>query len=611
MKKLFLFTLLLCLGTFTAFSQKGTKERIKLHSTALEGNLVGDPADRDVTVYLPPSYVANPEKRYPVLYMLHGFTDTDSQWFGWEKHWINLQDVIEQSIAEGLSKEMIVVMPNAYNRFKGSMYASSATVGDWETFVAKELVSHIDANYRTLAKQESRGLAGHSMGGYGTMRLGMKYPDVFSSIYALSPCCMDGGATTNTELITKLEGFTADQIDGASFFEIATLATSAAFAPNPKNPPFYLDLPAKDGEPRQEVINKIIANRTLSIVDQYIPNLKKLKAIGIDAGIQDRGISEGTKKLHELLDSYQVPHYYESYEGDHLNRIAERIQTKALPFFSKNLVFQPEKISEIIENGGTGKYPAIMMNEASLPRHTIFKPQDLSKFGSTEKLPIIAWGNGACFDSPWEHVNFLNEVASHGFLVIAIGTMPTQTEVRSKSHKLLDAIDWAIAQNTDPKSPYYQKLDVKNIAVSGMSCGGLQTLEVAGDPRITTVGVFNSGVLGNPGGGMPGMPQVTKAQLNNIKVPTLYLLGGESDIAYGNGMDDFERINHVPIFVGNLDVGHGGTYSKPYGGEFAKVATAWYKWQLKGDKEAGKLFSGKKPGLAQSEGWVVDKKNMD
>lgn len=611
MKKLFLFTLLLCLGTFTAFSQKGTKERIKLHSIALEGNLIGDPADRDVTVYLPPSYASNPASRYPVLYMLHGFTDTDSQWFGWEKHWINLQDVIEQSIAEGLSKEMIVVMPNAYNRFKGSMYASSATVGDWETFVAKELVSHIDANYRTLAKQESRGLAGHSMGGYGTMRLGMKYPDVFSSIYALSPCCMDGGATTNAELITKLEGFTPAQLQGASFFEIATLATSAAFAPNPQNPPFYLDLPAKNGEPTQEVINKIIANRTLSIVDQYIPNLKKLKAIAMDAGLQDQGISASTKKLHELLEAYQVPHQYESYEGDHLNRIAERIQTKALPFFSKNLVFESKNVSEIIENGGTGEFPAIMLNGTSLPTHTIFQPQDISIFGKNKKLPIIAWGNGACFDSPWEHVNFLNEVASHGFLVIAIGTMPKQTEVRSKSQKLLDAIDWAIAQNADPKSPYFQKIDIDNIAVSGMSCGGLQTLEVAGDPRITTVGVFNSGVLGNPGGGMPGMPQVTKAQLNNIKVPTLYLLGGESDIAYGNGMDDFNRIDHVPVFVGNLDVGHGGTYSKPYGGEFARVATAWYKWQLKGDQEAGKLFTGKTPQLTQSEGWVIAKKNMD
>ena len=607
MKKLFLVTLLFCLGAFSAFAQKGTKERIKVHSKALEGNLIGDPADREVTVYLPPSYATNPDKRFPVLYMLHGFTDTDSQWFGWEKHWINLQDVIEQSLAEGLSKEMIVVMPNAYNRFKGSMYASSVTIGDWETFVTQELVSYVDSNYRTIPKKTSRGLAGHSMGGYGTLRLGMKYPDVYSAIYALSPCCMDGGASTNPELMKKLEALTPDQLQETSFFEIAALATSAAFAPNPKNPPLYLDLPAIDGAPRQDVINKIIANRTLNFVDQYILNLKKLKAIAIDAGLQDRGISEATKSLHEVLDSYQIKHFYESYEGDHLNRIAERIQTKALPFFSENLAFQ----SEIIENGGTGSYPAIMVSESSLPTHTVFKPQDLSKFGGNNKLPILAWGNGACFDSPWEHVKFLNEVASHGFLVVAIGTMPKQTDVRSKSQKLLDAIDWAIAQNSDAKSPYYQKIAVDKISVSGMSCGGLQTLEVAGDPRITTVGVFNSGVLGNPGSGMPGMPQVTKEDLNKIKVPTLYLLGGKSDIAYGNGMDDFNRINHIPIFVGNLDVGHGGTYGQPYGGEFARVATAWYKWQLKGDQEAGKLFTGKTPGLSTSEGWVVQKKNMD
>jgi enterochelin esterase-like enzyme len=611
MKRHLLIMLLICLGAFSSFAQKGTKERIKVHSKALEGNLIGDPADRDVTVYLPPSYASNPDKRFPVLYMLHGFTDTDSQWFGWEKHWINLQDVIEQSLAEGLSKEMIVVMPNAYNRFKGSMYANSVTIGDWETFVTQELVRYVDANYRTIPTKESRGLAGHSMGGYGTLRLGMKNPDVYSALYALSPCCMDGGASTNPELMKKLETLTPDQLQATSFFEIAALATSAAFAPNPKNPPLYLDLPAKNGEARQDVINKIIANRTLNFVDQYILNLKKLKAIAIDAGLQDRGISEATKSLHETLESYQIPHFYESYEGDHLNRIAERIRIKALPFFSENLVFQAPTKSEIIENGGKGSFPAVMTSATSLPTHTIFQPQDLSKFGDKNKLPIIAWGNGACFDSPWEHVNFLNEVASHGFLVIAIGTMPKQTDVRSKSHKLLDAIDWAIAQNADPNSPYFQKLDIQKIAVSGMSCGGLQTLEVAHDPRISTIGVFNSGVLGNPGGGMPGMPQVTKAKLNEIKVPTLYLLGGKSDIAYGNGMDDFARINHVPVFVGNLEVGHGGTYGQPYGGEFARVATAWYKWQLKGDQEAGKLFSGKTPGLAKSEGWIVEKKNLD
>ncbi|MCE7053143.1 esterase family protein [Algoriphagus sp. AGSA1] len=611
MQKTFLLTLLLCFGLTAAQAQKGSKERIKVHSSALEGNLIGDPVDRDVTVYLPPSYQTDPDRHFPVLYMLHGFTDTDSQWFGWENHWINLQDVIEQSLASGGSKEMIVVMPNAYNKFKGSMYASSATIGDWETFITRELVSYIDSNYRTLPHKASRGLAGHSMGGFGTLRLGMKYPDVFAAIYALSPCCMDGGASTDPEMISKLEKLTPDQLQDASFFEIAALATSAAFAPNPQNPPFYLDLPVKEESPRQDIINKIIASRTLTTLDQYIPNLKRLKAIGMDAGTEDSGISKATQKLHEVLDAYQIEHLYESYEGDHLNRIAERIETKALPFFSENLVFQESTVSEIIENGGTGIYPALMKSEPSLPTHTIFRPQKLDAFGGANKLQVIAWGNGACYDSPWEHVNFLNEIASHGFLVVAIGTMPKQTDVRSKSQKLLDAIDWATAQNNDPKSPYYQKIDTGHIAVSGMSCGGLQTIEVAGDPRITTVGVFNSGVLGSPGAGMAGMPKVNKDQLQNIKVPTLYLLGGESDIAYANGTDDFSRINHIPIFMGNLDVGHGGTYGQPYGGEFARVALNWYKWQLKGDEEAGKLFSSNPPELATSSGWTVAKKNMD
>jgi len=270
--------------------------------------------------------------------------------------------------------------------------------------------------------------------------------------------------------------------------------------------------------------------------------------------------------------------------------------------------------SRIVENGGTGKFSAIMMTEPSLPTHTIFRPQDISEFGRKNKLPIIAWGNGACFNSPWEHVNFLNEVASHGFLVIAIGTMPVeegeQERGRSASKQLLDAIDWAIAQNKDKNSPYFNKIDTKKIAVSGMSCGGLQTLEVAPDPRISTIVVCNSGLFTNPRGGMPGMPQMDKEHLQRIHTPTLYLLGGKSDIAYENGMDDYRRINHVPVFVGNMDVGHGGTYSQPYGGEFARVATHWYKWQLKNDREAGKLFTGNPCGLSQSEVWTVEKKNM-
>jgi hypothetical protein len=269
--------------------------------------------------------------------------------------------------------------------------------------------------------------------------------------------------------------------------------------------------------------------------------------------------------------------------------------------------------SRTIEDGGTGPHKALMLSENSLPTHTVFRPRDLSAFGEKNKLPIIAWGNGACANSPWEHVNFLSEVSSHGFLVVAIGPMPQEGERgrgRSASTQLTDAINWAIAQNNDKASPYFNKIDVSKIAVSGMSCGGLQTLEVAPDPRVTTVVICNSGILATPGSGVAGMPGLTKDHLSKLHTPTLYILGGEKDIAYNNGMDDFKRINHVPVFVANMDVGHGGTYGQPHGGEFAKVATAWYKWQLKGDKEAGKTFTGGQPGLAKSSDWKVEKKNM-
>ena len=272
----------------------------------------------------------------------------------------------------------------------------------------------------------------------------------------------------------------------------------------------------------------------------------------------------------------------------------------------------PAATVRVVEDGGTGAYPAIMYTDNSLTTHTIFRPKDLSVFGDKNKLPIIAWGNGACANSPWEHINFLSEVASHGFLVIAIGPMPKEGERgggRSTSSQMTDAINWAIAQNSDKSSALYNKIDVSKIAVSGMSCGGLQTLETAPDPRVTTAVVCNSGIIGG-GGGMPGMPALTKDHLAKLHTPTLYLLGGESDIAYKNGMDDFSRINHVPVFVANMDVGHGGTYGQPHGGEFAKVATFWFKWQLKGDKEAAKMFTGNPCGLSKSTVWKVEKKNM-
>jgi len=283
------------------------------------------------------------------------------------------------------------------------------------------------------------------------------------------------------------------------------------------------------------------------------------------------------------------------------------------PVFAQAQVTSVQSATRTVEDGGTGPYSAIMVTESTLPTHTVFRPKDLGDFGRRNKLPVIAWGNGACANSPWEHVNFLSEISSYGFLVIAIGPMPEEGQRgsgRSASSQLIDAVDWAIAQNNDRSSPYYNKIDISKIAVSGMSCGGLQALETAPDPRVTTAVICNSGILGNPGSGMSGMPNLTKDHLAKLHSPTLYLLGGEKDIAYSNGMDDFNRIDHLPVFVANMDVGHGGTYRQPHGGEFAKVATAWFKWQLKNDEEAGKMFTGDPCGLSLNPEWKTDKKNM-
>lgn len=270
----------------------------------------------------------------------------------------------------------------------------------------------------------------------------------------------------------------------------------------------------------------------------------------------------------------------------------------------------------IIEKGGSGGYFAVMLSDRSLAGHTIFRPEKLADHIGKKRLPIIVWGNGSCIDSPFEHINFLNEIASHGFLVIATGSMPKeqgeQNKERSTSAKMLQAIDWAVAQNADQSSPYFKRLDINHIAAAGMSCGGLQALEIAADPRISTLLVANSGIFIDPVAGTlrPGLPQLDKSHLAKIHTPTLYLLGGPSDIAYKNGMDDVARITHVPVAVANLDVGHGGTYSQPYGGDFAKVATVWFKFQLKGKRRAGSFFTGRPPGITRMPGWAIYKKNF-
>lgn len=269
--------------------------------------------------------------------------------------------------------------------------------------------------------------------------------------------------------------------------------------------------------------------------------------------------------------------------------------------------------SRVVEEGGTGPYKAVMKEEPTLEAHTIFVPQDLSAFNEKKALPVLVWGNGACNNSPFEHYKFLNEIASHGYIVVATGFMPQEGEryhgPMSTTEQQIEAMDWVEQQNADKNSPYYGKIDVKNICVAGMSCGGLQTLFNCADKRIKTLMICNSGLFNqeNAGSAVGGMSMPPKSKLKEIHSSIIYILGGEKDIAYGNGMDDFHRIDHVPACATNFPVGHGGTYAQPHGGEFSVVALAWLNWQLKGDQQAAKMFKGADCELSKREGWTIEK----
>jgi enterochelin esterase-like enzyme len=373
-------TSLLAQTPAAAPEKKGTVERIKVHGKSLEGNLEGDSPDRDVFIYLPPGYATNTNQRYPVAYMLHGYGLTAERWMPFTK----MADAADKDIAAGAMKEMIVVNPDAFTLYSGSMYSTSPTIGDWETFIAEDLVSYIDSHYRTIPNRASRGLGGHSMGGYGTIRIGMKRPDVFSTLYIMSACCLmnnpgaggnrgargqadpaagdSGGQGAATPAATPAQtgaapatgnapaqagtrggqggqggrGGAGGRGGGRGFNTQA--AQAAAWSANPSNPPTFYDLPTKDGQPQPAIAAKWVANSPLVMVDQYLTSLKKYNAIAIEVGNQD-GLAGGNRQLDESLKTFGIRHTFETYEGDHTNRVPERIEQKVLPFFSNSLSF--------------------------------------------------------------------------------------------------------------------------------------------------------------------------------------------------------------------------------------------------------------------------------
>ena len=301
----------------------------------------------------------------------------------------------------------------------------------------------------------------------------------------------------------------------------------------------------------------------------------------------------------------------------------------ALPAFDVAAMRAAREVyDKMPDTAGTGKYPAIKEMVPSLPNHVVYRPKDLAALGA-EKLGMLAWGNGGCAADGAGARLHLEEVASHGYLVIAAGTIlsgpgapaktsppesaanapPSIPPPATHATNLIEGIDWAISENDRKGSPFYHRINPKWIAVSGWSCGGLQAITAAADPRVRTVVIHSSGVLA-PGTSPNPEMDIGKSSLNKIHTPVIYLLGGPKDIAYANGMDDFKRLDKVPAFVGNLDVGHGGTFMEPNGGREASVAVSWLDWQLKGDPLAAKRFVGPDCGLCKDPDWKVDKKGL-
>ncbi len=313
----------------------------------------------------------------------------------------------------------------------------------------------------------------------------------------------------------------------------------------------------------------------------------------------------------------------------HTRRVASCPLFATLVFAAAGTAAQPPGAgSNQPDTPGTGRFPAIKEEVPSLPAHVVYRPKDLAALGAL-KLGVVAWGNGGCSDDGASTRLHLLEIASHGYLVIASGRIlsgpgappreprpapqagqPAQIQPpRTKASDLTDAIDWALAENARPGSPFFGRIDPALVALSGWSCGGLQALQVAKDPRVRTMVLQNTGVFKSGSSAIPGM-DVRKDVLTTIHTPTIYILGGPKDIAYENGMDDFTRISHVPVAVANLPVGHGGTYFEPNGGAAASVAVSWLDWQLRGDLDSAARFVGENCGLCRDAQWTLERKQF-
>ena len=338
---------LLLIAALSSGAQTGKIKTDEFHFVSLEANLVGDSPKRSILVYLPPGYERQKKMRYPVVYLLHGFNGYGVGNKGWirEGGTFNVE-AISRLIAEMKISPMIIVMPDGSNRYGGSMYTNSITTGNWEDYIARELVAFIDKNYRTLPRAESRGIAGHSMGGYGALKIAMKHPDVFGAVYGTSSCCLTylPGAVTSQSLMAAMKLASFEEADKAPFPVRVSFAFAAAWSPNPTKPPFFSEYPfTENGDDTARAADftaRWHANIPTYMADQFVPNLRRLRGITFDAGTQEPGVQNSSRQFAEALKRNKIEHTFEVFDGGHNDKVRERIETKMLPFFTRTLVSQ-------------------------------------------------------------------------------------------------------------------------------------------------------------------------------------------------------------------------------------------------------------------------------
>lgn len=321
----------LALAAVPAAAQESARLAWKtMHSPAMLGNVEGNSADRTVLVVTPPGYDESPDKRYPVVYFLHGYWSTPQGY----QDMAAFEKAVQEAAEDG--NEVILVMPDGHSKLRGGFYSSSPTVGNYQDMVGIDLVQWVDANYRTIASREGRGLSGHSMGGYGTLRIGMTYPETFDSLFVMSACCLAPMSIT-AENAARIEAMTDEDAARADFRGLAPVSTLATWAPDPARPPLYVDTGLTDDGKVDPLVNaRLAANAILAMVPSRLPALKSFDAIALDIGDKDFLLGQN-EKLHAELTRFGVEHSWTTYDGDHGNRIAARIRSELLPFFAKQL----------------------------------------------------------------------------------------------------------------------------------------------------------------------------------------------------------------------------------------------------------------------------------